>query len=140
MSVYFAQVGPYIKIGYSENPEKRVRNLFKSGTRYTAPEGTPLHPSQRRLIRAIDGTWDTEQLIHVALEDFCLGLEWYVDEPEVRDFIATVETAKHYDRLNRPDGPVYEPYDESRLPPEERAQLMAALNNMFKPTSLGSPT
>ena len=106
MSVYFAQVGPYIKVGYSTNPEQRVRRLFSSAT--FGPIGTPRDLASRRLIRAIDGDKQTERQIHDALSDFRVVTEWFLDEPEVRDFIATVELADDYEAVTRPAGP-YDP-------------------------------
>lgn len=137
MSVYFAQVGPYIKIGYSANPERRVRNLMASGTRYTAPADTPLDEGSRRLIRYIDGELATEQAIHVALQDFTLGLEWYVDEPEVRDFIATAEPSLTYPRLRRQGGPVVDWLDPWRgLTAAEVEHAKHVIDNLFAGTSL----
>ena len=130
MSVYFAQVGPHIKIGYSANPERRVRNLFKSTTRYGVPDGTPLDLASRHLIRYIDGEKDTERQIHMALDDFRIGTEWFVDEPEVREFIANVEPADEYEPVRRPGGPV--PYGRP-MTDEERDLLAKALQNLFKP-------
>ena len=136
MSVYFAQVGHYIKIGYSENPERRVRRLFSSDTRYGAPEDCPRDLASRHLIRAIDGTKDDEGRIHRALDDFCVGLEWYVDEPALREYIATVEqTEGEYPVLVREEGPAFVAYDEERdLTPAEYDQLRAALASMFTQT------
>ncbi len=106
MSVYFAQVGRYIKVGYSDNPERRVRNLFASTTRYGRPHDCPLEPDARHLIRYVGGSKTTERLVQEALVDFCVGLEWFIDEPAVRDFIANVKgNRRTYKRLHRAEGP-----------------------------------
>jgi hypothetical protein len=71
--VYFAQEGDDgpIKVGFSEDPGKRVAAL--QGAHYE-----PLH-----LIGLTPGTrWD-EAKIHEKLERFALGREWYVAAPEV---------------------------------------------------------
>ena len=137
MSVYFAQVGHYIKIGYSANPERRVRNLFKSTTRYGAPADCPTDIASRHLIRAIDGTKDDEGRIHRALSDYCVGLEWYADEPALRDYIANVEqTDDEYPVLTRLEGPVRASYDEADLSDESAALLAQALSTLFPPHSL----
>lgn len=86
MSVYFAQVGRYIKVGYSENPERRVRNLFKSETRYGAPRDVTTD-SPRHLIAAVPGELADEFAAHRALDDFRVSGEWFLDEPEVRTYI-----------------------------------------------------
>lgn len=137
MSVYFAQVGPHIKIGYSTNPERRVARMFSSTTRYSAPTGTPTGRAHRHLIRAIDGDLGTERLIHLALDDFRIGEEWFVDEPEVQRFIATAKTAKRYAKVRRPAGPVCDERDDwSEMSPDERKQLMGAINSIFAPLPL----
>jgi hypothetical protein len=133
MSVYFAQVGPYIKIGYSENPDRRVRNLMASATRYGAPKGTPTRRCERHLIRSIRGSKNTEALIHQALADFCAGNEWFVDEPEVRDFIANVECATEYRSVVRPVGEYYSPME---IGPDEARQLRKVLDGLFDGTIL----
>lgn len=109
MSVYFAEVGPYIKIGFSRNPERRVRNLFASTTRYSAPADTPMDLASRRLIRAIKGDKGTEFQIHRALEDFNVGTEWFANEPELREWIDAAEYAEEYEPLRRAGGPIRRP-------------------------------
>lgn len=137
MSVYFAQVGPHIKIGFSRNPERRVRRLFASATRYDLPPGTPTDLASRHLIRYIDGDLGTERAVHVALEDFSLGNEWFADEPQVRDFIANVETATYYEPVPRPGGPVIDWMDPFRgMTDAEIEQYQRAIDNLFAGTSI----
>ena len=126
MSVYFAQVGHYVKVGYSANPERRVRRLFSSAT--NPPADAPRDLASRHLIRAIEGGYRDEQEIHRALSDFCVGSEWYVDEPEVRAFVATVERSDAYAKVERPVGPVELAYDAEgdRLAAEAYGRVMAA--------------
>jgi hypothetical protein len=137
MSVYFAQVGRYIKIGYSTNPERRVRNLFKSTTRYGAPQDAPTELADRHLIRAIDGDTGTEFQIHRALNDFRVFGEWFIDEPEVRDFIATAGDADDYEPVRRPAG-IYDWQADPILGPtaEDEERLAHALDRIFAPTKL----
>lgn len=106
MSVYFAQVGPVVKIGYSANPERRVANLFKGSTLYSAPAVAIEHRDERHLLRAIDGDKNTERQIHLALSDFNVGLEWFVAEQPILDFAATVQEADEYEPLHREGGRV----------------------------------
>lgn len=140
MSVYFIRAGRYIKVGYSTNPERRFRRLFASGTRYTAPEDCPTALADRELLRHIDGDASTEARIHEALSDFAVGLEWFIDEPEVRAFIATAEDAAEYERVVRPGGEFSPPYDETRdLSPEAQDRLRRALDGMFVALRAASP-
>jgi len=93
MSVYFIRVGRYFKIGASDNPERRCDRLHKSGTRYTFPTDAPLGAEGRELYKVIDGWKDVEAGIHLALDDFSVGLEWFLDEPPLRDFIDALPTS-----------------------------------------------
>lgn len=102
MSVYFIACGGFIKVGFSDNPERRVKNLFQSGSRYTAPRAAFEARAERTLLRSIEGDKDTERTIHRALEDFYAGCEWFVDEPQLRDWIAA---AMPDDRLRKRDYP-----------------------------------
>lgn len=110
MSVYFAQVGPYIKVGYSTDPARRVRRMFKGATE--GPLGVPRDLASRHLLRAIPGTKEDERRCHDALTDFCVTTEWFLDEPEVRAFVETVEPG-HYPNVTRPAGKYQEPTRES---------------------------
>lgn len=106
MSVYFVKVGDHIKIGFSRNPERRIRNLFASATRYAAPAGTPTTLADREVLGIIPGSTATERLIHAALDDFAVGAEWFVDEPEVRELIERAELLDTFPVVTRPAGPV----------------------------------
>lgn len=92
MSVYFAQAGRFFKIGYSDNAERRFMALHKSGSRYTFPEGVSLDLADRHLYRVIDGDKSREHDIQLALDQFAVGLEWFLDEPPVRAFIDALPT------------------------------------------------
>jgi hypothetical protein len=110
MSVYFVKVGDHIKIGYSANPERRVRRLMASSTRYSPPPGTPLDLASRVTLRVMDGDTGTERALHRALEDFRVGTEWFLDEPEVRDFIAAATPSlTEYPHVARPAGAIEPP-------------------------------
>ena len=105
MSVYFIQAGRYVKVGFSDNPERRCRRLFASNTRYSCPADVPLDLASRRLLKVIDGDKDTEARIHAALDQFCVGTEWFIDEPELRAFVDAVQPAHAYEPVVRPAGP-----------------------------------
>lgn len=113
MSVYFIACGGFIKVGFSNSPQRRTANLFRSSSRYSAPRAAYEARGTQALLRAIDGDKTTEYVIHEALSDFRAGCEWFVDEPAVRGFIATVEPdAEVYPHLDREGGAV-------DLPPAE---------------------
>ena len=136
MSVYFAKVGRYIKVGFSENPERRVANLFQSSTRYGAPRDID-STTPRELLAAVDGTKSGERAAHATLADFCVMGEWFMDEPEVREFMAACVAGNGVPRavrIERPAG-AYRWSDDPVLysPEEHQANLraMARFNDAF---------
>jgi Meiotically up-regulated gene 113 len=69
-SVYFAQGGPFLKIGFSRNPEKRIANL---GYTLSRPKDTgPL-----TLIATLPGSRTLESLAHKLFGVFRIGGEWF---------------------------------------------------------------
>lgn len=94
MSVYFIRAGAYFKIGYSDSPERRFLNLAKSSTRYTFPPGVSTALDDRELYKVIPGDKSCELTIHNALTQFDVGLEWYLDEPMLCDFIDSLSVAQ----------------------------------------------
>lgn len=107
MSVYFVRVGPYIKVGYSDNPERRFRRLFSSTTGYTAPWDCPRGLSDRKLLGYVPGTKDDEGAAHRALEDFGVGCEFYLAEDPVFDYVRRCLGADDIatERVIRAEGP-----------------------------------
>lgn len=120
MSVYFAQVGHYIKVGFSEDPEKRVKNLWKSTTRYGRPWDLSLDV-ERRLLLAIPGSKQTEHGCHLALDDYYAGCEFFIDEPGVREFMTHAAKGR-FPHMTRPGGP-FAPVSHEQMLPERRAEL-----------------
>lgn len=104
MSIYFISAGRYFKIGYAEDAQRRFENLHKSGTRYTFPVDTSWKVADRTLYRVIDGDKGRERDVHLALDEFAVGLEWFLNEPPVRQFIDSLAT--DYDRWKRVELPV----------------------------------
>lgn len=86
-AVYFIRVGDYFKIGASDYPAGRFERLHMGSTRYTFPPGLSLAVADRELYRTVEGWKTEERQIHLALDDFAVGLEWFLDEPPVREFI-----------------------------------------------------
>lgn len=99
MSIYFVSAGRYFKIGYAEDAQRRFENLHKSGTRYTFPADTSWKLADRTLYRVVDGDQSRELHIHLALDRFSVGLEWFLNERPVRDFIDALPESD--DRWNR---------------------------------------
>jgi hypothetical protein len=74
--VYFAQSGDAIKIGSTEKPEQRMRQIAVD------------IGQQPTIIAMIVGSFGTERLIHKYLAGCHEEGEWFRDCPEVRDLIA----------------------------------------------------
>lgn len=87
MSVYFIRLGKYVKVGYSETPDRRFRRLFSSTTGYSAPWDCPRGLADRTLLGHVRGSKDDEGAAHRALEDFLVGCEFYLAEQPVLDYV-----------------------------------------------------
>lgn len=137
MSVYFIAVGPYIKVGYSRNPEQRCVNLFSGNTHYVAPWDAPRDRAARMLLGDVAGTLADEGRAHDALRDYSTGAEFFLDEPPVRDFIARCLAAGRVlvERVHRPDGHAVHVGPTPPLTTAEATSadsaLAAALDRMF---------
>lgn len=84
MSVYFAQAGRYIKVGYSADPIGRSTTVTRNGRR---PADLP-RLADTRLLGWIPGGLLREAQIHDAFADRRVDGEWFsIDELEVRDLI-----------------------------------------------------
>jgi hypothetical protein len=84
MSVYVIECAGLLKIGYSEDPERRTAKLFQSTSRYTAPRPAYEARGTQRLVHVIDrASKQDERAIHAALDDYSIGAEWFVNEPPV---------------------------------------------------------
>lgn len=88
--VYFIRTGGFFKIGQSDNPTLRFARLHQSGTRYTFPPGVSWAIKDREMHKVIPGDLSDERRIHLALDEFSVGLEWFLDEELVREFIDTL--------------------------------------------------
>lgn len=109
MSIYFIACGGFIKVGYSADPAKRTANLFRSSSRYAAPAAAYEARGTQTLLGHIDGEKSSERALHIALRDYAAGAEWFVDEPELRVYLASL-TDDHDDTflpLTRPTGPAW---------------------------------
>lgn len=78
MSVYFIRLGQYVKVGFSNEPERRFRRLFSSTTAYTAPWDAPRALADRTLLGHVHGTKDDEARARC---------EFYVAEQPVLDYV-----------------------------------------------------
>lgn len=63
--IIYNELIKHIKIGYSNNPEKRLKELQTGNSHKLC------------LIHTQEGTMQDEQLIHSKLKDYCLIGEWY---------------------------------------------------------------
>lgn len=91
--IYVATWGPYVKIGFSQSPERRMRYL---------PYGTPQTPKLdvRKigypvLVGAFEGDRGTEALLHRALAEHRVSGEWFDGSASpVRAVVAEAEWRK----------------------------------------------
>lgn len=73
--IYYLQVGEYLKIGFTANLDRRMRE----------------YPPNARLLACHYGTPDDERELHVRFAAFRdAGREWYLDVPEIRAHIEKV--------------------------------------------------
>lgn len=116
MSVYAISCAGLLKIGFSDDPQKRTANLFKSSSRYAAPVAAFAARGTQTLAVVIErATKCDERAIHEALDDFSIGAEWFVDEPPVRDLLAAFKPNDLPKPVRRECGPAWESW-----PPSER--------------------
>ena len=84
MSVYFARVGRYTKVGYSKNPIARSTTITTTGQR---PDDVP-RGAEANLIGWVPGGRARESWFHRTFADSRVAGEWFVlDESAVRDLI-----------------------------------------------------
>jgi hypothetical protein len=110
MSVYFIACGGFVKVGFSRDPERRVARLFTSGSRYTAPRAAFEARGTQTLLGTVAGSKNDERMLHLALDDYAAGCEWFVDEPPLREYLASL-TDDHrglFAPLVRDGGPAWE--------------------------------
>lgn len=74
--VYFIQFGDRIKIGFSTDPENRVRAL-----------------PHDKVLAVIPGTRLNERQLHAAFADLRLTGEWFREDQRIHDFVADVKDA-----------------------------------------------
>ena len=109
MSVYAIECAGLLKIGYSTDPDRRVAALFQSGSRYSAPRAAYEARGTQRLVAVIDkATKQDERAIHWALDDYSIGCEWFLDEPEVRELLASFTLGDQPEPIGRDGGPAWE--------------------------------
>lgn len=89
MSVYVAQVGAHIKVGYSDNPVRRVKNMMQGAV------ARPVmldRKAERVLIGTFDGaSLDDERLLHESLADHHCMREWFFADADLIDKIRAFE-------------------------------------------------
>lgn len=75
MAIYFIQSGDYVKIGYSKNPEKRLKSL-QTGNQ------APL-----KLLLVLDGGTDKEAELHERFAELRSRGEWFYHSNDLAHFI-----------------------------------------------------
>lgn len=79
MSVYFLLSDGHIKVGYSDSPDARVKNLGAA------------HYKDFSVISVVPGSQSFERAIHVRLKKYRIKGEWFRDCPEVRATISAIQ-------------------------------------------------
>lgn len=118
MSVYFIACAGFIKVGFSDDPEKRCANLFRGSSRYTAPRAVYEARGSQELIGTIEGCKSTERRLHRALDDYYSGCEWFIDEPELRTYLLSLnpdDEDADFPPLRREAGPIWETLPSSEF-------------------------
>jgi hypothetical protein len=84
MSVYFAEAGGYVKIGYSADPASRMTTVTRNGTR---PADLP-YGTRATLLGWIPGDRKREASLHRRFVGLWAAGEWFrLDVDEIRDLI-----------------------------------------------------
>lgn len=137
MSVYFIRIGKYVKIGYSEHPERRCRRLFSSSTSHAAPWDCHRGLHWRELLGYVPGDTGDERRAHRMLDEYAVGCEFFLAEPGLLDYVSRCLAAKRVIRrpVPRPEGQAEWVGQVKPLPPVEQAEhdaaVSEALNNIF---------
>lgn len=79
MSVYFIEAGPYMKIGFSDNPIQRASTVTHTGKR---PDDLPLN-AEADLIGWVPGDRKLEREMHKAFAKIRVAGEWFWSERDV---------------------------------------------------------
>lgn len=96
MSVYFAAVSGYIKVGFSSDPVKRVGTTTVDKT--IKPTG--VHGGDEvTLLGWFPGDRKAERLAHEALAPYRAAGEWFIDCPAVRAYMLDRTEAVDFSRL-----------------------------------------
>ncbi|VXC06763.1 GIY-YIG nuclease family protein [Aeromicrobium sp. 9AM] len=85
MSVYFASVGLYMKVGYSKDPVGRAASLTTGKAQYRPADIE--RGAHADLIGWFPGDHAAERAAHMALGRKHVMCEWFIDCPEVRDYL-----------------------------------------------------
>lgn len=123
--IYFAHIGDYVKVGFSTNPEKRVKTLRSPGERTIHPalraDGAgPFIPALEPL-RSLHSVptrrypHDAESEAHCALYQYHVNGEWFIGEPDLIAWIERQETDR-FSWLPRAGGPYHEPVTRRMTP------------------------
>jgi hypothetical protein len=86
--VYLAVWGEFVKVGTSQDPARRVRDLIWPAVAPPRPAGRP------ELVGYVDGGVGAEHLLHVALAPYAVGREWFWLTPEVEAVLDAVRSAR----------------------------------------------
>ena len=86
--VYFFECEDFIKIGFSSNPESRLRQIQVSGNGTSAPQN--LNTRETKIITAAPGSRNDEMALHVRFAATRDEGEWFRKSAELTDYVAGV--------------------------------------------------
>jgi hypothetical protein len=82
--VYFIQAGRRVKIGQSQNPDKRLHSI-RTGYSTKKPDG--LNTSNAKLLAVEPGGLERERELHIQFAHLRVAGEWFDKGPELKTYI-----------------------------------------------------
>lgn len=98
--VYFFECDDFIKIGFSVNPESRLRQIQVSGNGTAAPQN--MNTREAKIITAAPGTRKDEMALHDRFAATRDEGEWFKKSAELTDYVAGVASTLdlHWDNTD----------------------------------------
>lgn len=96
MSVYFARVKGYVKIGFSKDPSYRMQTLLSGGSKH--PEDLS-YGDWVDLLGTVPGDRKRERELHKEFEEHRVVGEWFIDHPDIEQAIWNDPFGRPFDHL-----------------------------------------
>lgn len=96
MSVYFVQFGPYVKVGYSSNPARRIEQIHQKASNPTKRARHEAFPPlvgwfEPKVLKVISGDRGTESQAHSVMREQRYMGEWFHATPETLSLVENIE-------------------------------------------------